>query len=94
MIQKWVMERSSTSLSEWNERKEGIMNTRVNSIKQFLDEYKNKSESLKILTQDTYKYYYQELIKEYAKLMKHPYALEQLDMEKSLYRYEKHIKYQ
>ena len=66
------------------------MNTRVNSIKQFLDDYKNKSESLKILTQDTYKYYYQELIKEYAKLMKHPHALEQLDMEKSL---NKHIKY-
>ena len=66
------------------------MNTRVNSIKQFLDDYKNKSEYLKNLTEGSYKYYYQELIKEYAKLMKHPHALEQLDMEKSL---NKHIKY-
>ena len=66
------------------------MNTRVNSIKQFLDDYKNKSESLKRLTEDSYKYYYRELMKEYIKLMKHPHALEQLDMEKTL---NKHIKY-
>ena len=70
------------------------MNTRVKSIKQFLDDYKNKNEYLKGLTIDTYKYYYRELMKEYVKLMKHPHALEQLDMEKSLNRYEKHIKYQ
>ena len=66
------------------------MNTRVKSIKQFLDDYKNKDESLKRLTQDAYKYYYQELMKEYVKLSKQPHALEQLDMEKSL---NKHIKY-
>ena len=66
------------------------MNTRVKSIKQFLDDYKNKDESLKRLTEDSYKYYYQELMKEYIKLMKHPYALEQLDMEKTL---NNHIKY-
>ena len=66
------------------------MNTRVKSIKQFLDDYKNKDESLKRLTEDSYKYYYQELMKEYIKLMKHPHALEQLDMEKTL---NKHIKY-
>ena len=66
------------------------MNTRVNSIKQFLDDYKNKSESLKRLTEDSYKYYYRELMKEYIKLSKHPHALEQLDMEKTL---NNHIKY-
>ena len=66
------------------------MNTRVNSIKMFLDEYKNKSESLKILTQDSYEYYYRELMREYVKLSKHPHAIEQLDMEKTL---NNHIKY-
>ena len=60
------------------------MNTRVNTIKQFLDDYKDKSEYLKNLTEGSYKYYYRELMKEYVKLMKHPPALEQLDMEKSL----------
>ena len=69
-----------------------VMNTRVNSIKMFLDDYKNKSEYLKNLTEGSYKYYYRELMKEYVKLMKHPHALEQLDMEKSLNKYEKYIK--
>ena len=69
-----------------------VMNTRVNSIKMFLDDYKDKSEYLKNLTEGSYKYYYRELMKEYVKLMKHPHALEQLDMEKSLNRYEKYIK--
>ena len=45
------------------------MNTRVKSIKQFLDDYKNKDESLKRLTEDSYKYYYQELMKEYIIIM-------------------------
>ena len=68
------------------------MNTRVNNIKMFLDEYKNKNEYLKNLTEGSYKYYYKELMKEYVKLMKHPHALEQLDMEKSLNRYKNNIK--
>ena len=69
------------------------MNTKIKSLKLFLDEYKNKEEWLKVLTQDAYKYYYQELMNEYIKLSKHPFPNEYIDLKKSLNTYEKHIKY-
>ena len=67
------------------------MNTKIKSIKDFLDEYKNKTEYLQILLEDTYEYYYKELMNEYIKTSKLPYRLELINIEKELNTYEKHI---
>ena len=68
-----------------------IMNTKIKSIKDFLDEYKNKTEYLQILLEDTYEYYYKELMNEYIRTSKQPFRLELINMDKDLNTYEKHI---
>lgn len=67
------------------------MNTKIKSIKDFLDEYKNKTEYLQILLEDTYEYYYKELMNEYIRTSKQPFRLELINMDKDLNTYEKHI---
>ena len=68
------------------------MNTKIKCLKEFINQYRRLDSYWKSLLEDSYTHCQNKLMMEYELLSNHPYPKERLDMQKTINRYEKHIK--